>query len=109
MLSYILIALCVLLVLLLGWVMHRAGIFYRIKIRTSTPKFIPSRIAYKVYRGPYRNAGAAYNDIEQFAPQTTTFGIYYDDPHKVRILQICKLFRVISVHSCSLQRAILVW
>lgn len=83
MLSYVLLALGILLLLFLGIMLH-AGFFYTLRIRTSTPVSSPSRVAYKVYRGPYKNAGAGFSDVKLFAPLATNFGIYYDDPNKVR-------------------------
>ena len=82
-LSYIMIALVVVLFVLLVVMIH-SGVFYRLSIRTSVPLTIPSRIAYKVYKGPYRNAGTGFEDIMQRAPgYTRLFGVYYDNPEKV--------------------------
>ena len=86
MLAYILMIAAILLALFLGCLVH-AGFFYTLRIRTSVPYSTPSRVAYKVYRGPYKNAGAGFNDIGKFAPSLKKFGIYYDDPAKVRSLR----------------------
>lgn len=83
MLGYILILVGIILAIFLGVLVH-AGFFYTLRIRTTHPSSIPSRIAYKLYRGPYKNAGEAFNDVKQFARGKTKFGIYYDDPAKVR-------------------------
>jgi hypothetical protein len=49
-----------------------------------------------VYKGPYWNAGAGFEDIIQRAPgYTRLFGVYYDDPKKVD-LAILKFIK-----SCS--------
>ena len=36
------------------------------------------------YRGSYKNAGAGFNDIRQVALSLKKFGVYCDDPAKVR-------------------------
>ena len=83
MLSYILIVLAIVLLVVLGIMVH-SGVFYRLNIRTAVPRAIPSRVAYKVYKGSYRNAGAGFEDVMQRAPgYTRLFGVYYDDPKKV--------------------------
>ena len=83
MLGYILTIAAILLAVFLGCLVH-AGFFYTLRIRTSIPYSIPSRVAYKVYRGPYKNAGAGFNDIGKVAPSMKKFGLYYDNPTKVR-------------------------
>lgn len=84
-LSYILIALVIVLLVFLGVMIH-SGVFYRLSIRTAVPRAIPSRVAYKVYRGPYTNAGAGFEDIMRRAPgYTRMFGVYYDDPKQVAV------------------------
>ena len=88
-LSYILIALGIVLLLLLGVMVH-SGVFHPVNIRTSVPHAIPSRVAYKAYRGPYKNAGAGFEDIMQSAPgYSRLFGVYYDDPEKVTTQTVC--------------------
>lgn len=87
MLGYILLIVAILLAVFLGCLVH-AGFFYTLRIRTSIPYSIPSRVAYKVYRGPYKNAGAGFSDVEQVAPSLKKFGLYYDDPNKVRQNQL---------------------
>ena len=82
MLGYILIILGIILAIVLGVLLH-AGFFYTLRIRTSVPASMPHRVAYKLYRGPYRNAGTGFREIEAVAPMQRTFGIYYDDPGKV--------------------------
>ena len=82
MLGYALVIIVVVLAVFLGCLVH-AGFFYSLRIRTSIPSSIPSRVAYKVYRGAYKNAGAGFNDITQLAPSVKKFGLYYDDPAKV--------------------------
>ena len=82
MFGYILILLGILLGLFLGVLVH-SGFFSTLRIRTSVPHSIPSRVAYKLYKGPYRNAGAGFSDIKRLAPLLTNFGIYYDAPDKV--------------------------
>lgn len=102
-LSYILIALVIVLVVLLG-VMFHSGVFYRLSIRTSFPRAILSRVAYKVYKGPYWNAGAGFEDIMHRAPgYTRLFGVYYDDPKKVhyftaRLLMGAFSFSLLHMH-----------
>jgi hypothetical protein len=82
MLGYIFIIVAILLAVFLGCLTH-AGFFYTLRIRTTIPYSIPSRVAYKVYRGPYKNAGGGFNDIEKVAPSLKKFGLYYDNPEKV--------------------------
>lgn len=82
MLFYVVVVLVVILCVILMVFTH-AGFFYSVSIRTSTPLSAPGRVAYKLYRGPYKNAGAAFRELSGLAPHLKTFGIYYDDPKKV--------------------------
>ena len=93
MIGYILILAGIFLALLLGVLVH-AGYFYTLRIRTSVPSSIPSRVAYKFYKGPYKNAGVGFDDVKKFAPLLTKFGIYYDDPNKVRRVHINAVYKV---------------
>ena len=98
MLGYILILVAILLAVFLGCLVH-AGFFYTLRIWTSIPYSIPSRVAFKVYRGPYKNVGAGFNDIRQVAPSLKKFGVYYDDLAKVRQSRHGK---IILLKFCSL-------
>lgn len=82
---YLLVAVVVLLVLFFMALLH-AGYFYDLRIRTSSPLSLPGRVAYKLYRGSYTNAGAAFKELALFAPHLRTFGIYYDDPKRVSLV-----------------------
>lgn len=81
-LFYVVLVVAVVLSLCLMALVH-AGYFYDLRIRTSIPLSLPGRIAYKLYRGAYSNAGVGFRDIMSVAPQVKSFGIYYDDPNKV--------------------------
>ena len=81
-LFYLVLAVLIVAVLFLMALVH-AGYFSDIRIRTSTPLSLPGRIAYKLYRGSYSNAGAAFKELAAVAPHLKTVGIYYDDPNKV--------------------------
>ena len=79
-----------LLILLLAIVISfaallHAGLFIELRIRTTKPlpEACPKRVAYKLYRGPYKNAGKAYTELLDIVPNLRHFGIYYDDPNKV--------------------------
>lgn len=79
---YIILAVVVVLCLCFMALMH-AGYFFDLRIRTSTPLSLPGRVAYKLYRGSYSNAGTGFRELLGLAPHAKTFGIYYDDPKKV--------------------------
>ena len=81
-LFYVVVVVLVLVVLFLMALIH-AGYFSDIRIRTSIPLSLPSRVAYKLYRGSYSNAGVAFKELDAIAPRLKTVGIYYDDPKKV--------------------------
>lgn len=81
-LFYAIIVAAIVLVLCLMALVH-AGYFYDLRIRTTTPLSLPGRIAYKLYRGAYSNAGTGFREIATAAPHYKSFGIYYDDPSKV--------------------------
>ena len=63
-----------------------AGLFVELRIRTTVPlpEACPKRVAYKLHRGPYKNAGKAFNELLGIVPKLRLFGIYYDSPNKVR-------------------------
>ena len=82
-LFYIVVVAIILAVLFLMALIH-AGYFSDIRIRTSIPLSLPGRVAYKLYRGSYTNAGAAFKELASVDPHIKTVGIYYDDPKKVR-------------------------
>lgn len=81
-LVYIALAVIVVLCVFLIALVH-AGFFYSLLIRKTTPLSAPCRVAYKLYRGAYSNAGSAFKDLSLIMPNLKTFGIYYDDPKKV--------------------------
>lgn len=83
-LFYVLLAVGVVLCLCLMALMH-AGYFYDLRIRTTTPLSLPGRVAYKLYRGSYSNAGVGFKELMGLAPHCKDFGIYYDDPKRVSI------------------------
>ena len=65
-------------------VLLHAGFFSDLRIRTSVPASLPSRIAYKVYRGgPYSKVGGSLSTLSAIAPKQTLLCIFYDDPKKV--------------------------
>ena len=82
-LLYVAVAVAVVAIICLALLTH-AGYFSDIRIRTSTPLSLPGRVAYKLYKGSYSNAGAAFKELDLVAPHLKTVGIYYDDPHKVQ-------------------------
>ena len=81
-LFYVVLIVVILSVLFLMALIH-AGYFSDIRIRTSNPLSLPGRVAYKLYRGSYTNAGAGFKELAAVAPNLKTVGIYYDDPRKV--------------------------
>lgn len=83
-LFYLFAVVALVLILFLMALVH-AGYFYDLRIRTSTPLSLPGRVAYKVYRGSYSNAGSAFKELAGLAPFLRTFGIYYDDPKRVSL------------------------
>jgi hypothetical protein len=89
-LFYLVLTVVVILILFLMALTH-AGYFYDLRIRTSIPLSLSGRVAYKLYRGSYTNAGAAFREIAQLAPHLKAFGIYYDDPKRVSWESVCLL------------------
>ena len=83
-LFYVVLLLAVILAVLLIALLH-AGFFFDLRIRTSTPLSCPKRVAYRLYTGPYKNSGAAFKQLCGIVPDLKTFGVYYDDPDKVRL------------------------
>lgn len=81
-LFYLLVVLVALCLIALGVLAH-AGFFSDLRIRTSIPASCPKRVAYRLYTGPYKQAGSAFGRICGLAPNRTSFGIYYDDPKEV--------------------------
>ena len=79
---YLILVAVVILVLCLMALVH-AGYFYDLRIRTSSPLSLSGRVAYKMYRGSYTNAGSAFKELGSLAPHQRSFGIYYDDPNRV--------------------------
>lgn len=82
-----LVILAVVLATLLAALLH-AGLFYQLRIRTVRPLHLPRRAAYKLYRGPYKKAGAAYGAVSADAPRQTLFAAFYDCPETVSHLAI---------------------
>lgn len=98
---YVVLAAIILAGLFLMALMH-AGYFSEIRIRTSLPLSLPGRVAYKLYRGSYSNAGAAFKELAAVAPHLKTVGIYYDDPNKVGIKLPALVHRVsLPMAACS--------
>ena len=87
-LFYAVLAALVVLLLFLFALIH-AGYFYDLRIRTCTPLSLPGRVAYKLYRGSYSNAGSAFRELAGLVPNQKTFGIYYDDPKSVSSIFYC--------------------
>ena len=104
-LFYVVIAVVIIAAICLMVLTH-AGYFYDIRIRTSTPLSLPGRVAYKLYRGSYTNAGAAFKELALLAPHLKTVGIYYDDPNKVSagvlgfLKGVCRCVVQVCVVSC---------
>ena len=49
---------------------------------------------YKISKGPYQNAGPAFEAIAKLAPKKDLIGLYYDDPdtvslHYIYLCQLC--------------------
>ena len=85
----------VLLILLLAAVVSfaallHAGLFYELGIRTSVPlpEACPKKVAYKLHRGPYKNAGSACKELLSTVPRLKQFGIYYDSPYEVGLVRV---------------------
>ena len=82
-LFYVALVLAVILALLFVALLH-AGLFFDLRIRTSTPLSCPKRVAYRHYTGPYKNCGSSFKELCNMVPHLKTVGVYYDDPDKVR-------------------------
>ena len=76
------ITLIVVLAVVLAILVH-AGLFYELRIRSATPASFPHRVAYRVHKGPYKKAGAAFKELSEKWPKLKTFAIFYDDPKEV--------------------------
>ena len=67
-------------------VLAHAGLLYSPIIRVSHPASMPRRAAYVLRTGPYKKAGKEFDRLVKLVPKDTTlFGVYYDDPNKVRM------------------------
>lgn len=61
-----------------------SGLFHSIEIRTGKPPIGALRVAYKFAVGPYKNCGPLFTEVTAAAPGLKCFGVYYDDPSKVK-------------------------
>ena len=82
-----LVILGIALTVLLAALLH-AGLFYELRIRTIRPLHLPHRVAYKLHRGPYKQAGAAFKALSPEAPKQTLFGVFYDNPKTVSLFTL---------------------
>ena len=98
---YIVLALALVLAFVLGALLH-AGFFSDLLIRTSTPLSCPKRVAYKLFTGSYKQAGTGLKEVMSLVSTLKTFGVYYDDPKKVKALTAvcvtCHIFQVVEGH-----------
>ncbi len=65
-----------------------SGLFHTVEIRTGKPPVKALRVAYKYAVGPYKNCGPLFTEVTKAAPDLRCFGLYYDDPAKVRNIMI---------------------
>lgn len=60
--------------------LHNAGAFKKVIVTTGIPQLRKVYIAYKFYKGEYKNSNQAIRDIAAISSNVRCFGIYYDDP-----------------------------
>lgn len=82
-LLFLLVVLFLVGIILLAVLVH-AGYFTTVRIRTSIPSSLPTRVVYTVFKGPYSKAYVPLSELTARAPKQTAFCIFYDDPKKVR-------------------------
>ena len=87
---------CVLMVilalLLIGlWYLYSSGLFFKITVETVVSPYPNFQVAYKFFKGPYKNVGKGFEDVYKLAPEYQCFAVYYDDPNQVSV-QIPVLF-----------------
>ena len=92
----VLVAVVVVVATLIVAVLAHAGYFSDLRIRTSIPASLPSRVAYTVHQGPYRNVGSRLERLASLAPGQTRFCAFYDDPKQVRA-QSLRLLRAFCI------------
>ncbi|CAM1327110.1 TEX264 (predicted), partial [Pycnogonum litorale] len=61
-----------------------SGLFTEIVIKTCKPPFASLEVAYKYSRGVYKNCSILFTEVHALAPSLKNYGIYYDDPDKVK-------------------------
>ena len=83
-LFYLVIAVLVIAAIVIA-VLLRSGLLYSPILRVSHPASLPSRAAFILKSGPYKNAGKEFSRLKNLAGDSAVlFGVYYDDPNKVR-------------------------
>lgn len=71
-----------------------SGLLTEIRISTGSSPVKSITVAYKYREGPYRESGLLFAESCRIAPDLPTVGIFYDDPKKVRRINV-------SSNSCS--------
>jgi hypothetical protein len=69
--------------LCLSLLLSSAGLFKKVTVTTGVPELGKTYIAYKYYKGEYKNCGKTINEIYSICSTVKCFGIYYDDPKLV--------------------------
>ena len=82
-----LVAIAVVALILLA-ILYYLGVFVSVKVEVRKPPFGDCTFLYKFHRGPYNNAGKAFDEVGKLASKFPCTGIYFDDPEKVRVLDI---------------------
>jgi len=78
----------VILLLLFGMValaallLHHAGLFSRLVVKTCRPAYGEMVLMFKVGRGCYSGCGPLFTETHSLLPQYNCVGVYYDDPSK---------------------------
>ena len=72
--------------------LYNSGIFTSPEVDVGTPRIRDATIMYKISKGPYQNAGPAFEAIAKLAPKKCLIGLYYDDPDTVSMHYLCQFW-----------------
>ena len=64
-------------------ILYYLGIFIKVKVEVKKPPFGDCTFLYKFHRGPYNQAGKAFDEVSKLTNRFPCAGIYFDDPEKV--------------------------
>ncbi|XP_067684129.1 testis-expressed protein 264 homolog [Haliotis asinina] len=60
-----------------------SGLFRTVEVGAGRPPIADVVIAYKFFRGPYKETGPHFTELAKLAPDNKCLGIFYDDPNTV--------------------------